>query len=301
MARHAEPKQQPADMPDILPARAAGIEAAQDALSLHADQASKAMKVIGYELPYDRERVVQETRFYMAQSAEAMLEAGRRLLVLKENEPYGEFEDIVRERLGMPERTAQVVMQAAAKYLLNPKLEAKAQTFALLGKSKLFELMTQPDDDLAFLADGGTLVGKTLDEIDAMSVRELKAALLESRAERKASQELLDKKNQKIDQLERAQKRIAKLPPDQALADLKKEASSITADAEGAILGGLRQALVAINNHGDERGMHNVYMAGLVGQVQVQLNALRQEFNLPDVSTAADQKLAAEMAEWDKE
>lgn len=110
MARHAEAKQQPADMPDILPARAAGIEAAQDALSLHADQASKAMKVIGYELPYDRERVVQETRFYMAQSAESMLEAGRRLLVLKENEPYGEFEDIVRERLGMPERTARLLM-----------------------------------------------------------------------------------------------------------------------------------------------------------------------------------------------
>ena len=42
-------------------------------------------------------------------------------------------------------------------------------------------------------------------------------------------------------------------------------------------------------------------MSGLVGQVQAQLNALRQEFNLPDVSNAADQKLAAEMAEWDKE
>ena len=45
----------------------------------------------------------------------------------------------------------------------------------------------------------------------------------------------------------------------------------------------------------------NGRQGSLVGQVQAQLNALRQEFNLPDVSNAADQKLAADMAEWDKE
>lgn len=52
------------------------------------------------------------------------------------------------------------------------------------------------------------------------------------------------------------------------------------------MLGGLRQALIALNNSGEERGQHGVFMAGLLGQVQAQINALREEFNLPDVSGA---------------
>ncbi len=35
------------------------------------------MARFGDGLPYERERIVHEARFYMAQSAEAMLEAGR--------------------------------------------------------------------------------------------------------------------------------------------------------------------------------------------------------------------------------
>ncbi|MGS6310573.1 DUF3102 domain-containing protein, partial [Enterobacter hormaechei] len=52
-------------------------------------------------------------------------------------------------------RQAQVLMQESLKYL-SPKLESKAQGLALLGKTKLFELMTEDDDDLVELADGGT-------------------------------------------------------------------------------------------------------------------------------------------------
>ena len=51
--------------------------------------------------PYERTRVVGETRFYMGQSAEAMLEVGKRLIQLKENEPYGDFTEIVTEQLGI--------------------------------------------------------------------------------------------------------------------------------------------------------------------------------------------------------
>lgn len=52
------------------------------------------------------------------------------------------------------------------------------------------------------------------------------------------------------------------------------------------MLGGLRQALIALANHGEARGEHHVFMAGLVGQVQAQLDAVREEFNLPDISAA---------------
>ncbi len=108
----------------------------------------------------------------------------------------------------------------------------------------------------------------------------------EAEAELKASEEVLAKKNARIDKLERDAKRFRNLPPDEALAALKKDATLVATEAEVIVLGGLRQALIALNNSGEERGQHGVFMAGLLGQVQAQINALREEFNLPDVSGA---------------
>lgn len=139
-------------------------------------------------LPYDRTRVVNEARFYMAQSAEAMLEAGRRLIVLKENEPHGAFVEIVEGTLGMASRTARLMMSATLKFT-SPALESKRQALAVLGKTKLFELITEDDEDLAGLADGGTLAGKTLDEFDRMTTREMKIALRKGQREKQEEAE----------------------------------------------------------------------------------------------------------------
>jgi len=136
----------------------------------------------------------------------------------------------------------------------------------------------------------------------AEKVQQAETATAEVRAELKASEDVLATKNKTIDKLQRDLRRIEKLPPDEQLAGLKKEATAIATEAEGFILGGLRQALAALSvENGQETRAHDVFMAGLVGQVQAQINALREEFNLPDVSNAADQRLASEMAEWDKE
>lgn len=144
-----------------------------------------APAAVGAE-PYDQARVISECRVFMGQSAEAMLEAGKRLIRIKENEAHGEFERIVEHDLNLNPRTAQLMMAAAAKFLGPALAGPKAQTFSLLGKSKLFELMTEPDEDLAELAQGGTLAGLKLEDIDRMSVRELKKALREQRAESEA-------------------------------------------------------------------------------------------------------------------
>lgn len=257
------------------------LNKAAASLPVLAAQAAAAMEIIGYDLAYDRERVVQEARFYMAHSAEAMLEAGKRLIVLKEHEPHGEFEQIVQERLGLGLRSAQAMMQASVKYL-GTKALPKAQPVALLalGKSKLFDLMSESDDELASLAKGGTLAGLTLDEIDRMTRRELQAALRETRAEKEAVEQVSADKSKRIDQLKAAQKRIDKLPPDEVLAQLQKEATEILSGVLGGVRGQLRQALIALKNHGDDD--HSQFMAGLVGQVQADLIALRDEFSLAD-------------------
>ena len=142
------------------------------------------------------------------------------------------------------------------------------------------------------------LTGQTgelkLDEIATMSVKELRAALREERKERQADADVLKRKAEQIEKLERENQRIAKMKPDETLLAVKKEAVSFYNDAQGLIVGQLRQALKALH----ESGAEVVYMAGLVGQLKADMDRLRQEFDLPDLSNAADQQLASEVAQW---
>lgn len=226
-------KSQPVELVEDAPLTD-GLSVSLNAMSEHR---LEIMQQFGDGLPYERDRIVHETRFYMAQSAEAMLEAGKRLVILKENEPHGDFIDIVEAQLSLSKRTAQVMMQASLKYL-SPKLEPKAQALALLGKTKLFELMTEDDEDLVELADGGTIAGMSLDDIDRMTSRELKAALREARETNAAQQRVLADKNEKIDSLStklEKKSRIQPPKPDEEVKKMRAEVTALAVEAESAI------------------------------------------------------------------
>ncbi|QBP09828.1 hypothetical protein [Cupriavidus metallidurans] len=267
-----------ADTPS-LPAAVAAQNLLDQRTTAIADQ-------FGDGLPYDRTRIVSETRFYMAQSAEAMLEAGKRLILLKENEAHGEFVTIVESALGIHERAAQRMMKAALKYL-SPALQSKATTLSVLGKAKLFELVAEDDEDLAELADGGTVAGLKLDDVDRMSVRELRASLRESRENADAQGRLLSEKNEKIDELaaklNKKKPRIVTPDPDQEGEELRKEASAFAFEAEAVVRGKIRAAFQALAEHSDKHGAaHSAFMAGLLCQVELAVNELRSEFDIPE-------------------
>ncbi len=261
-------------------------------LNTMAQHRVEIMQQFGDGLPYERDRIVHEARFYMAQSAEAMLEAGKRLIILKENEPHGDFINIVESELSMSKRTAQVMMQASIKYL-SPQLESKAQTFALLGKAKLFELMTEDDENLAELADGGTVAGLTLDDVDRMSVRELRQALREAREAREtnaAQQRVLADKNEKIDSLStRLEKksRIQPPEPDEEVKKLRAEVTALAVEAESAIAVRLSSAFETLCAYCAENMIDTPrdFMAGLVCQLESTARSLRSTFDLPDEPT----------------
>ncbi|HFG0653986.1 DUF3102 domain-containing protein [Citrobacter freundii] len=247
------------------------------------------MQQFGDGLPYERDRIVHETRFYMAQSAEAMLEAGKRLVILKENEPHGDFIDIVESQLSLSKRTAQVMMQASVKYL-SPKLEPKAQALALLGKTKLFELMTEDDEDLVELADGGTIAGMSLDDIDRMTSRELKAALREARETNAAQQRVLADKNEKIDTLStklEKKSRIQPPKPDEEVKKLRAEVTALAVEAESAIAVRLSSAFETLCAYCAENVIDTPrdFMAGLVCELESAARNLRSTFDLPDEPT----------------
>lgn len=290
MARKPNPTAEAVDVTINETALQQEVHAANQLATLVLAQNDNAV-ALAHELGYEGALTVgaleDEIRFYQQRSVEALLEAGKRLLLLKEVTPHGEFEQRV-EMLGFHIRTARRFMAAAGKASKSDKLSVLAGR--VKNASAFLELITHDDDVIEEVA--------TLDDFDRMSASQLRDALREKEAEHQAERQVSAKKTERIEKLERQLVNIERQSPDEQLVALKKEATAIAADAEAAILGGLRQALIAMNNHGAERGQHDVFMAGLVGQVQAQLNALRAEFNLPDVSNAADAALAAEVAQW---
>ncbi|MEO8118032.1 MAG: hypothetical protein ABI606_01760 [Rhodoferax sp.] len=265
------------------------------------DSAVRAVALqLGYLLPADctdPDLIQRDISANMRRSVEACLEVGRGLTVLKTACGHGTFAARL-DVLGIDVNVAGKFMQSARRF--SNSSTSMNLTKALGNQSKLFEMLILDDSQIEELELTGQTGELSLDEIATMSVKELRTALREERQEREADKSLLENKNKRIDKLERDAVRIAKMAPDEVLADLKKASTAIMHDASGCVAGQLRQALIALSSHGDERGQQDVFMAGLVGQLQADLHALREEFNLPDVSSAADRELAAEVAQWAK-
>lgn len=282
MSRTKDEIQTPATMPALLPERVAEIEAAQNA----APQLQLEVELLATQLGYEGHLTVgtleDEIRFFQRRTVEALLETGKRLLLLKKITPHGEFESRV-ELLGFAISTAKRFMFAAQKISKSPKLGLLSSSAK--NGSAFLELITHDDDVIENLAE--------LDNFDRMSASQLRAAARDLAAEKDATDKLMANKNAQIDKLSR---RIAKSTPDDVLVELQKESTALMNDALGCVRGQIRNAFTAIKNHSDAD--HSIFMAGLVGQLQADLLALREEFNLPDVSTARDQELAAEVSQW---
>lgn len=250
------------------------------------------MQQFGDGLPYERDRIVHETRFYMAQSAEAMLEAGKRLVILKENEPHGDFINILENDLGLEPRVARRMMQASVKFLGNGDQNSKRTALTVLGKTKLYELMILDDEELDALADGGTVAGATLDDIDRMTSRELKAALREARETNAAQQRVLADKNEKIDSLStklEKKSRIQPPKPDEEVKKLRAEVTALAVEAESAIAVRLSSAFETLCAYCAENMIDTPrdFMAGLVCQLESTARSLRSTFDLPDEPTGS--------------
>lgn len=250
--------------------------------------AQQNMQIItqhGDGLPYDRDRLVNEARFYLANAAEAMLEAGKRLIMLKEVEGHGTFVALCEERLGITERSAQKMMQAALKYL-SPELEKHTAKLQQLGKSKLLELLAEDDEDLAALAEGGTVAGLELDDVERMSCRELRKALRETREDKNAQGRVMADKDTKLNELsaQLARKPLVEVKPlDEQLQELRLEATAKAGAAEAAISGALYPAIHLLMQH--EGADQRVFAAGLLAQVEQALVEIRAEYGIAEAPT----------------
>lgn len=153
---------------------------------------------------YRRDAAMARLRGLMAAGTQVMLEIGSHLAWVREHEPEAEFDRFVAEA-GLERRAALRLMQAAVKFRLSlsgPQAEAMQR----LNRSKLYELLILDDDEVRALADGGTVAGMTLEDVDTMSTSELRTALRAERAKAKqdlaVKDKLLTQKNERIDRVE---------------------------------------------------------------------------------------------------
>lgn len=246
----------------------------------------------GDNLPYSYDRVLNECAFFMEQSAKAAIELGRRLILLKEMEGHGRF-TVALEQLGISRSAGHRVMQAALKITNVPTSGHLIQ--AAKSQSKVFELMILDNEDLKALDEGQTVAGITLDDVDRMSVRELRAALRSSRDDMKAKDAVLSNKNKKLDEMEGKldtlsrkltekdrQKQLEKPDPEREGQALRNEVTSIVAGIEiDGMARQLQQAFSALNAHSEKTGIdHTPFMAGCIQQILRAARQMQSDFGL---------------------
>jgi len=158
---------------------------------------------IGYQLPADctdPDLIQRDISANMRRSVESCLEVGRGLAVLKTACGHGNF--IVRlDVLGIEPRVAQKFMQAGMKFS-NASSTAHL-TKALGNQTKLFEMLVLDDEQLEELELTGQTGELHLDKIATMSVKELRAALREAKADADATDRVLEQKSSTITQLQK--------------------------------------------------------------------------------------------------
>ena len=202
------------------------------ALSGHAQKLGTLAAQLGYEGSLALGSLEDEVRFYQQRTVESCMEIGKRLLLIKEQTPHGEFNKRI-EMLNFTPRMAQKFMSAVLKF-------SKTNSNSLLQKAgnqtKLLELVMLDDDEIELIEQGGSIGDVNLDTIETMSVRELKKALRDAKADIEAKEQVIKTKDQEKNKILEENTRL-KSP-----AQIKERAESEQQQFEQAAIAKLNAA-----------------------------------------------------------
>ena len=302
MSRTANKKSPPAEAPEILPAVAARIEAAQDmALSTaETDEVFAAGLDVGRLEALDFVGTVTIAAIVSVYENVKKSKAWRLLRNPKSGHGahFESLEEFCEVKLGKSyERIRKI---AANRALIGQDAFEQAERIGLRQVDyNAIKALPAPDQELVRRAvEESKSRDEVIDLLQELAVRhaQTRSERDEALADKQATEQVLADKNKRIDQLRAAQKRINAEPPDERSAAIQAEAASMAADLQGRLQGMLRQAFIAVINSDDERDRHSIFLAGLLGQLQARVTELRDEFDLPDLSTAADDEPGIDMA-----
>ena len=296
MPRTPKAKTAPAESPEVLPAVASRIEAAQDAALTGVE--TEAMLELGMRLGH------MEAASFFSNICDSVLLSSYenvkkskawRFLKDRNGQIFESLDAFCRERFGYSYSRLQQV--SANRNLIGQQAFEQAERIGLRQVDyKAIRALPAPEQELVRRAveesaSRDEVLG-LLQELAARSAQkeqELRAQVRQEQQERAATEQRLSVVRQQKEQAEERAALIATLPPDEKLQRLRQEAAALAAQAEGLVLGNLRQALLALSQaHAGSDGAAGsaAFMAGLLAQVQAPLDALRAEFDLPDVAGA---------------
>lgn len=240
---------------------------------------------------YDEKIFIERGKLKFREAQEAFFEFGRVLVVLKEHMPHGKFQETVRQEFNVSPESARKMIQATVKFCSPQMLKAQPKLL-VLGKSKLFELMTEEDEDLQQLADGGSVNGLTLDDVDRMTIKELRVALRESRETAEAKDKVIADKNKKVDELAEklAKKQTGAKEPkaEDVGSDLLMMLSSLEVSIRSQV-SRLKELFDQLNAHREAHGInHTAKMVGTLNQIILDCETLRENYALPTEAPTDD-------------
>ena len=215
------------DFVGATPADMAAQEAgARNALAVVEANAAALAQELGYQGALTIGTLEDEIRFYQRRTVEAILETGKRLLLLKEIAPHGEFMGRV-ELLGFARSTAQRFMQAAAKTSKSPILGSL--TTQVKSASAFLELVTHDDYVLENLQE--------MDDIDRLSASQLRERLRQAEQDVKFAAEKRAKAEERADKAEKklAGNRPVVVPLDERILPFKEDIGKRQALIESGI------------------------------------------------------------------
>ena len=135
---------------------------------------SASLETAQVQIPENNDEAWQMAVDGLNMTSVIVVKTGLVFMGLKERLPKGQFEKGLKEH-GVALRTAQESMALASAFkALKP---AQQRAIVHVGKTKLTQIARLDPEVIEELADGGDIDGKTLDDIDVMSTRELKEHL----------------------------------------------------------------------------------------------------------------------------
>jgi hypothetical protein len=241
----------------------------------------------GDGLPYVREIYIAESQRDMRTAAEAAVRVGRRLIVMKAHEPRGEWMSSLSQ-LGIGQDTAERMMAAARRLEALPNsAPARNLIEATKSQSKLFELLSLPEDQFKELAAEGETEGLALDDLAGMTRNDLRDAIREIKADLAAKDERISKLS---DQVNKAEEKAAKAarkwktgtPDDQQITLEQRviEGKHEVLAALGGEKSGLAIALMELADHCNTHGLDcSQFMGDAIGELMGALRIVRDGFN----------------------
>lgn len=261
----------------------------------HAARSVMVMEQWGNGETYNEERWIERGRQAVRQTMEGMFELGRALIILKEHTEHGRFMEIVKSQFGIGHAETARLMSATQRFA-TPQMQKAAPKLMDLGKSKLLELLVEEDVTLVGLAEGEEVNGMTLDDVDRMTVRELRLALRESRETAEAKDKVIADKNKKVDELAEklAKKQTGVKEPkaEDVGSELTMRLSSLEVGIRSEV-SRLKDLFDQLNAHREAHGInHTAKMVGTLNQIILDCETLRESYALPSEAPTD------EMPEW---